>query len=687
MTYDFDGIVTALKEKLSLLSDWRTTLYYGVYQRIIDATAYIIDKFVYLAEFLYRESNWTTALKKRSLMLKAEYLGYTAHRRQAPSGQLLMTGDSTGFYSNYTYPRETVIVPRWNQFSNSDGDVIVFCTEETTYTKNTAIVKRLLTATSVTDEGGGTVGLPISNTASIVAGDVIKVVGTENYNGYHTVTSIIANTSIVITTTYTAETLDGTEYVVDGITFVPVKQGTPKSYTYTATGSTSEVITLYSDSIDNDEIEVFIVDADGATISTVSICGVDTTTEKLYFLNDPNNYYCEVYNDYDFEAVYIKFGDDIHSKKLTAGSYVLIKYAETDGEEGNITNSGTITTVVTELEDANGDEPTLYFTNDEAISDGTDIEDIESIRNNAPNLFSTGYRCGSYYDWVNILENHSDIHKAIVWTTDDEADDTVTQYQNKVYVSAISTDGSELTESQKNDITINYLKEKKSPTEVVSWQTLNVIYALFKVTATIKNVNKATVKEEVFDAMDAEYGILNTDFGTDIYESNFSNIIDDIDNIYYHTTEMYNMEVLSNTTIANQAIAVYNSSTTATDVIKLVANTLEIWVQLKSGTTWGTPARVAYDSDGTWVAETGYTITNGNITYTSSQFSFIIGGLTGTIDTDYRLFLCYKTQDDNGDRQNDVRLPAFNYITDVLEDFVLITNASGTSTLTYKSTT
>ena len=690
MIFDFDGILSELENRLSLLSSWRQTLYYGVYRRINEAVAYALDKFVYLTEYLYRESHWTTALKRRSLLLKAKFLNYNAHRKIAPSGSLIVTADSTGFFNDYTYTGESVTVNKWDEFSNTDGDVTVFCTESTEYATGAETISQNLDSGAVVDEGAGQVSFLISDTSAFTVNDIVKITGSDNYNGYHTIDSITANTKITVTATYIAETFDGTEIIVSGFTFVPVKQGTPKTYTYIATGDINETITIYADNIDNNEIEVFEVNGVGTIISQIDILGVDTEDNEHFFVNDTDNYYCKVENDYDFESVKFIFGDDTYTKKLVAGTIILIKYAETDGEDGNITNSNTITEIVSTLTDAYGNEATLYVTNDEEIGDGSDSESLTSIQNNAPNLFSTGYRCGGYNDWVAVLENDSRIHKAKIWTTDDEADDTITSNQNKVYIVAISADGSELTETQKSTITIDYLKPKKSPTEIVSWQPLNTIIAMFKVTnAIVTNVSKALIKEQIFDALDTEYGILNTDFKTEIYESNYVGIIDNLSNIYYHETDVYCCEQLNNNVKLNYPIAVYNANASIeSEEINVVPDTLELWVQNYSDNEWGSPSRVAYDSGGVWVAESGYELTATNITYITSEVSFnVSSGLVGTIDEDYKLLMSYQTYDGNEENQNTIRFPSFDFITDVNLDYIFTTDDDGVSTLTYRSLT
>lgn len=684
MTYDFDGIVKELQDRLSLLSDWRQTLFYGVYQRIIEATAYAIDKLVYLNEFLYRESHWTTALKRKSLMLKAAFLVYTPFRKQAPNGNLIISGDSTGFFNNYTYTGETTIVPKWTKFTNTNGDKKVYCTTQTSYSKGAVISKVFFNSGAVTNEGSGTVGLPIASITPYAVGDTIKIAGTNSYNGYFTVTTLETN-KIIITTTYNAETFDGTEYLIADLVFIPIKQGTPKTYTYIANGDTNEIITIFSDSVENVEIEVFIVNASGNTLNTVSIVGVDTTETKLFFLSDPDNYYCEISTASDFESVKIQFSDNIYAKQLSAGTRVLVKYAITDGEDGNITNTEIINTIDATLLGADGNASTLYVTNDQAISDGTEIESIENIRNNATNLYGTGYRCGGYSDWVEVLENHANIYKAVIWSTDDVADDTIATNQNKVFVSAISTDGDVLTSSQKSDIVTDYLKDKKSPTEIVSWSDPTIIRVMTRTTATIETVNKATVTNEIFTALDTDYGILNSDFKVDANESNVKSIIDNLSNIDYHTTEIYNCEYLNTNIKTNYPIAVYKEATANSNDIKLSSDSLELWVKTLSGTVWSSPDRIAYDSGEAWVVESGYLVGNSSIDYDTSQVSFNVSSGIADDSTTYQIYMSYKTKDGDGIKLDDVRLPSTNFITDVDEHFVFTETVSGVSTLTFKS--
>lgn len=532
MTYTYDSILQELKDRLSLLSNWQKTLFFGVYDTILSAIAYTIDKrCLYPAEVYYRESNISTATQYQSLVPLADALSYTPYRKNGAYGTVQLSADST-FNNSYVYSGSTVVIDKWTEFTDQTGSINTYCTNKIVY-------------------------------YSLTAGN-----------------------------------LD-----------IEVKEGIPKEYLYISNGSVNEIITLYSDSIDNEEIDVYIVDDDNEILYTVLRCGIDIIERKLFYLNDLTNYYCQIDNDYSFEKITITFGNGINTNKLTSGTRVLIKYAETQGDLGNITSIDVITKIKNDLYDVNGNKATLYVTNQDAITDGTDIETIESIKYNAVNLFQTGYRCGGYSDWIEVLEAHPLIYKAIIWSTDDVADDTLTTLQNKVFISAITNTGIELSAAEKQDITLNYLKDKKSPCELVDWQTLNTVYAIFNVNAVVQVQSSSIIATQINDALDAVYNILNTDFNKSIYESNFTSIIDQNEYVVHHDTEIYNMEKPFYVSTLNHTLLTSVVAADQSDITKqcyLVPNTLELWVRINSGAPYSpitaAPVCVATDVSGTLTA-------------------------------------------------------------------------------------
>lgn len=703
MEFNYEGIKTEFKSRLSLLSEWRKTLYYSVYERLIDVVAYICDKIIFVAQYYFRESNWGTAQNRESLVTMGKILDYHPHRKISASGIVILSKDET-FTDTYVYTGETVIIPKWTTFSDEDGNVNVFLTEEKTYYA------------------------------------------------------------------YQFGNLD-----------LPVKEGVPKEYFYNAKGEANETITLYSDSIENDEIEIFIVNEGGTILNEVYITGRDNNPDRLYYVRDTNTYYCEIQNSNDYQSVTIRFGDGINSRKLVANERIWVRYATTQGDQGNIQSLDVVTKINQKLYDVNNTEIELFVTNDAEISDGSDIEDKESIRQNGSYLFYAGYACNGYTPWKIVLEAHPYIHKAILWSTDDIEDDTITNLQNKVFITAISSDGSALTTAQQNEITLDYLKDKKSPTEIVSWQPLNVIYATFRCVAKVQNLSKPVIEAQINDALSTEYYILNTDFKVDIYKSNYTRIIDNLDSVIYHDTELFHMEkgFIYNTQdyiILPSLTATEQSDTT--EQIYLKEDSLEIWLK----ETDDAPVMVAYDDSGTivsnnntyvdiylgegkrgvdstglandatiYTAEVGiggvgnqtinitgsdaqtidelvtemqadltdltvsfidgsdyirisvnlfgsstitftdtdlvfslfgggavvldpvdgfkYTLSNTDITYSTNTISFTINDIAATPPDEYDVSIIYKTKDGNGDQTNDIRLPKFNLITSTDDNF------------------
>lgn len=622
MQFNYDSILTELQDRLSLLSNWTKTLFYGVYNNILSVVAYITEKLAYKAQVYYRESVWSTAQYKKSLILQSKWISYVPHRKIGASGNIVVSADEN-LSSGYTYTGESVTIPKWTQFTNAEGDVLVYAIDDYIYYRNT-----------------------------------------------------VGNLTIA------------------------VKEGEVKQYTYTASGTDNEVIEIFSDSVEDNSIEedyvqVDIVDINGNVLYNVGICGDDDIPEKLYFITDTNNYYCEVENANDFQSVKIIFGDGVYGKRLPVGARVRVTYAETKGSEGNITTTGVITTLVDTVYDGLGNEVDLYATNNSEISNGQDIESFEDIKYYGPRLFISGYRCGSYDDWQTILESHSYIKSAQVAGMDDLGY-TDSAYRNKVFVTAISTDGSTLTGVQKEEVVLD-LKEqnRKSVTEVISWLDPAIITVFAKINAWVENQPFTTINTLIDDALETNYGALYTEFQTNIYESNFINVVDDVEYIRYHDSEIYHLEKDWGIQIEDEEIAVSYTSSDTSDKEKqiyLQPDTIELWLKRKVGGSWNSPVQIAGVISGVITGLSGdlsagdfaskYTINDSNINETNNTISYTVQTMVdyplefGVRDPGsgnsrgYILSVAYKTKDGNGSQKGHIRLPKSNFITDVDDDYI-----------------
>jgi hypothetical protein len=604
MIYTYQGFITAIKDRLSLLSSWDRILYYGVYERIVDLLAYTGEKLVYVAEFLYREAKWITAEKRQSLVTLARWFGYIPYRKFGAVGILKASADPT-FNDLYTYSGKEVRIPRWAIFKDVDRELNVYCTANTFYS-----------------------------------------------------TGYIGNLDI------------------------PVKEGTPKEYVYVAKGEINECIYIYSDSVDETEVQVTIVDSANNFLYDVEIVA------NLYLVNDNTTYTCQIENDATYTYIKVCFGDGINSRKLSIGERILVKYADTKGDEGDITSSNIITVCLTDLIDEDNQLVTLYFKNTEGITGGTSIEDIESIRNNAPNMFQVGSLLASEQNWEAVINSAPYVDKSKVWTVESLGGSTTVSDQNVIFITAVSNTGEGLTSAQQSDLQINYIIPKKCLTEALSFETLEKVYARFDVIAKISsNQTFSVVDSLIKTALNNEYDILNTDFQQNIYESNFYRIVDSVPDVVYHSTVIYYME--RDKSIIETNIKLLTSYTSVeTDVLEdqnyLVLDSFEIWIKRKIGGEWEAPLQIAYTSGVSVIGMNGYTISGGFVSYSTNQYSYnineIVADVTHVIygvqdpgdsdDLGYVISICYKMQDGNGQQTNTLRLPYFYQITDIDTDYI-----------------
>lgn len=611
MIYTYNGLKEEIQNRLSLMSSWNTTLYFGVYTRIIDLLAYTANKLVYLAEFLYRESKWVTVGTRKAICVLAKLLDYKPYRKSGAIGNLTLSASST-FDSSYTYTGSDIFIGKWIRFTDVDETINVYCTTDTQY--------------------------------------------------------------------YT-----GTVGSID----VPVREGIPKQFLYIANGTVDEEIRVYSTDMDEYEVEVLIVDDDNITQFEVN------QVSNLYLVNDLVNYTCQVDTSVDQEYVSFTFGDDLSTKKLAAGTRVLIKYADTTGFEGNINTLYLVNTIKDLLYDESGTVVTLYVRNEEGIFGGSEAEDIESIRNNANNLFATGNLLSSRENWMGVINSAPFVNKSIVWTLSDLGGTISGSDQNVVYVTALSTTGGELTETQEDYLLDNFINPRKSLTEAVSFEPLEKIYARFNIIAKIQNRTAVVMDLAIKSALTAQYSALTAEFQTNIYESNFYATINSVTDVVYHESDIYYLEKNKSANSYTQLLTSYTTANTTNPdyMCYLVADSFEIWVKLKIADEWGDPILIATTSGTTISAVspasvppftiTGYNATgNGSVNYTTNIYSFqvleLYNGTYGTqnpadgVADGYVLSISYKMEDGNtlAGQTNSLRLPYFKQITDVDTDYI-----------------
>ena len=192
---------------------------------------------------------------------------------------------------------------------------------------------------------------------------------------------------------------DVTSPVVDGIAFftIDIKQGTYLTKEFIVDGSqTNQRFILPNPYVDTSTIRVRVKDTSSSSTQKVynkvdNIVGI-TTTSEIYLLQEVQD-----------EKYEILFGDGVIGKKLSSRNVVNVTYVVCDGVNGNgVSNfafsgklvdndGGLITTGISEI-----------ITN-QASRNGSEIENISTIKNLAPRVYASQYRAVTANDYEAII--------------------------------------------------------------------------------------------------------------------------------------------------------------------------------------------------------------------------------------------------------------------------------------------
>jgi hypothetical protein len=697
MVWSFSSIKAELSRRLSLLNNWTTALLnLGVYARILDVISYITEKFQYTLDYDKKNSFLQTAQDLSAVVANAWALSYKVHRQYGANGRVKVSGDPTFSISLSTYIAPSVEIPRWTAITDAQNQVNLYTTADALYPNGIVIGNRQLQAGGTPlNFGSGKIGFTVT-AHGFPTGQMVYIRGTQYYDGDYLIDpSSNANTIVIeFPNSYIIETFDGTEKIYTGVVYIPVKEGLPSSFLYIASGAINEKFIVYSNTADNDQVEVSIVDSNNNLLYSV------TNTDDIYLINSLAYYYCTIESLPSFEGFTIQFGDGVTSKKLNTGDRVLVKYATTLGAKGNVGQTGIISTFKNSVTDLAGNSANIFLTNDELITGGEGVEDIEHARHFSRDLFYAGFRFHSYNDDVAIIDAHPDVAKSIVWSDEDVNPSAIASTNSIVHISAVANTGEALTLAQQNDIKINYLKLKRSVTDIIKFEPLGVICAQFRTFATLKPVVAVPVVNNIYNALNAKYGILNAPYKQSIYESNAFTVIQNADtNIIHHHTDLWIVDrsedyPVLNGTVSNYPVSASNPAGIEPDPTKQVYIQnlkVEIWITRKVGGVILAPIRIAYCNPSIpsqLIGDNSYTISGGFVTYASNLVTFVVMDIVNDIvppgqpgttfgvqnpsDTDndgYAIRVTYKTKDGNGAYLNDIRVPNFFNITQVhLED-------------------
>ena len=178
---------------------------------------------------------------------------------------------------------------------------------------------------------------------------------------------------------------------------ISIYEGTYLTRTYRVNTSVDQRFIIDSPGIDASTMNVYVADPNQVTIGRKysrvdNILKLDKNSE-IYLAQEVQD-----------EKIEILFGDGFFGKKLDNGSTILVTYIVTDGKDGNGPNNfdfqGTFS-----KDDGSFLTPsdTVTVTTISNASNGSEVEDVSSIKYFAPRLYSAQYRAVTPRDYEAII--------------------------------------------------------------------------------------------------------------------------------------------------------------------------------------------------------------------------------------------------------------------------------------------
>ncbi len=213
----------------------------------------------------------------------------------------------------------------------------------------------------------------------------------------------VADTSYVFSTTENVSTpiSDG----VANFNNVKIKQGIFLTKKFTVDASLDQRFLLDNSGIDTSTIKVYIKDSNelglGSEYSLVeNILNIDSSSE-IYLIQEVQD-----------EKYELLFGDGIIGKKLKNGSQITVQYITTDGIDGNGIGGNNSFSFVGKIvynnlltgNSINLDASVSSLITNQASQNGSEIEEISSIKYYAPRIYSAQSRAVTPRDYEAIVQ-------------------------------------------------------------------------------------------------------------------------------------------------------------------------------------------------------------------------------------------------------------------------------------------
>lgn len=247
--------------------------------------------------------------------------------------------------------------------------------------------------------------------------------------------AVINGSSYIYSTSksYTLQANSSNKFAGD----IEIIEGVPLTQRYIYTSSNGNFV-LPNKNIDTRSITVTVTSSGNTQtyVQVDDILSINSSSQIYYLEADKNQKYKVI------------FGDGVLGKKPALNSTVAISYRACNGEKGNGANNFSAVASI-------AGEVNFTIRVNERASGGSEIEDIESIRFNAPRSFETQNRAVIAEDYKRIiLRDNPEIQAVNVWGGE-ENDPPI---YGKIFACAKPKSGALISTSKKNSIS-NSLKK------------------------------------------------------------------------------------------------------------------------------------------------------------------------------------------------------------------------------------
>lgn len=398
--------------------------------------------------------------------------------------------------------------------------------------------------------------------------------------------------------------------------YIEIIQGEPKTFQTIALGNPLERFVIQDPNIENSTVRLFVNNIPWVEYEHLPDIPLD---EQGYVVRTLPS----------FQGVVVQVGNESFGTRLNYGDIVRIEYLVTKGSQGNVGARGVIKVASGDFRDSNNQPVVIYCTNDDPILGGSDEESIESIRINAPRSLQTGGRIISKSDYLFAVQRFYYILRANVWGAQEINEDNnnppdtpIPSQDNVVNICVIKNNLEPLSAAEEQEIR-QYINDKKSVRDIVRFVQPNILYTSFNVTAYIssRTYSLLGVSTAIKKAIEEKYKISNRDFKENLYHSDYTALIDNVDGVEYHNTVLSIYKLLT--------FSSAYTTETSTGLLNLQPNSVSIFVRNKvlSSSTW---TLVATDNgSGVFTAQPGYNVSGSTVNYSTGVIVVVIqSGLT-----------------------------------------------------------